>query len=74
MRWIVDLFWETIFLRKYAILMKNGSQMGAKLEPKLELAGCHIYSFSPLGRAGCPSSAKGAKKVSKMMPKVPKMT
>ena len=48
--------------------------MGARLEPKLELAGCRIYLFSPLGRPGCPSSAKGAKKVPKVVPKVPKMT
>ena len=54
--------------------MKHGSQMGAKLEPKWALAGDRIYSFSPLGRQGCPSSAKGAKKVLKVLPKVPKMT
>ena len=40
---IAELFWEANFQRTYAILMKNDSQMGAKLEPKLELAGNQFY-------------------------------
>ena len=74
MRLIAELFWEANFHRTYAILINRCSQMGAELEPKLEHAGERIYLFSPLGRQGCPSSAKGAKKVPKVVPKVPKMT
>ena len=74
MRLVAELFWDANFQRKYAILMNSCSQMGIKLDPKLEFAGHRIQLFcSSFGRQGCPSSAKGAKKVSKMMPKVPKM-
>ena len=69
---IAELFWEATFQRKYAILTKNDSQMGAELAPKWALADRPNSLFLPLGRQGCASGAKSAKKVPKVTPRTPK--